>query len=39
MTGFSMYDSKLTDYDIMQATPFGRDPMKELAAGLQCRRA
>ena len=30
--GFSMYDSKLTDYDIMQATPFGRDPMKELAA-------
>lgn len=29
--GFSMYDSKLTDYDIMQATPFGRDPMKELA--------
>jgi alpha-L-fucosidase len=30
--GFSMYDSKLTDYDIMQATPFGRDPMKDLAA-------
>ena len=30
--GFCMYDSKLTDYDIMQATPFGRDPMKELAA-------
>jgi alpha-L-fucosidase len=30
--GFSMFDSKLTDYDIMQATPFGRDPMKELAS-------
>jgi len=30
--GFCMYDSKLTDYDIMQATPFGRDPMKELAS-------
>ncbi|MCX5647113.1 MAG: alpha-L-fucosidase [Phycisphaerae bacterium] len=35
--GFSMYDSKLTDYDIMQATPFGRDPMKELA--LACNQA
>jgi alpha-L-fucosidase len=30
--GFCMYDSKLTDYDIVQATPFGRDPMKELAS-------
>jgi len=30
-----MYDSKLTDYDIMQATPFGRDPMKELSAACQ----
>jgi alpha-L-fucosidase len=30
--GFCMYDSKLTDYDILQATPFGRDPMKELAS-------
>ncbi len=30
--GFCMYDSKLTDYDIMQSTPFGRDPMKELAS-------
>jgi alpha-L-fucosidase len=35
--GFCMYDSKLTDYDIMQATPFGRDPMKELAAA--CNQA
>jgi len=33
--GFSMFDSKLTDYDIVDATPFGRDPMKELAAACQ----
>jgi alpha-L-fucosidase len=33
--GFSMYDSKLTDYDILQRTPFGRDPMKELSAACQ----
>jgi alpha-L-fucosidase len=30
--GFCMFDSKLTDYSITQATPFKRDPMKELAA-------
>jgi len=35
--GFCMYDSKLTDYDIVDATPFGRDPMKELAEA--CRQA
>ncbi len=29
--GFSMYDSALTKYDIIDWTPFGRDPMKELA--------
>lgn len=29
--GFSMFDSKLTDYDIMDATPFKRDVLKELA--------
>jgi len=28
--GFAMYDSKVTDYDIIDATPFGRDPMAEL---------
>ena len=28
--GFAMYDSKVTDYDIMDATQFGRDPMDEL---------
>ncbi|HZO31785.1 MAG TPA: alpha-L-fucosidase [Chloroflexota bacterium] len=29
--GFCMYDSKVTEYDVVDATPFGRDPMKELA--------
>ncbi|HEU5316007.1 MAG TPA: alpha-L-fucosidase [Chloroflexota bacterium] len=30
--GFCLFDTKLTDYNIVKATPFGRDPMKELAA-------
>ena len=30
--GFCMYDSKLTAYDIVDATPYGKDPMKALAA-------
>jgi alpha-L-fucosidase len=29
--GFCMYDSKLTNYDVVDATPFKRDPVKELA--------
>ena len=29
--GFAMYDSKSNDFNIVKATPFGRDPMKELA--------
>lgn len=29
--GFSMFDSKYTDYDIIDATPFKRDIVKELA--------
>jgi alpha-L-fucosidase len=29
--GFAMYDSKVSDYNILDRTPFGRDPMKELA--------
>jgi alpha-L-fucosidase len=29
--GFSMFDTKQTDYSIVKATPFHRDPMKELA--------
>jgi alpha-L-fucosidase len=30
--GFAMYDSKVTDYNIVQQTPFHRDPMAELSA-------
>ncbi len=30
--GFAMYDSDCSDYDIVDATPFKRDPMKELKA-------
>jgi alpha-L-fucosidase len=33
--GFCMYDSAFTDYDIVDATPFRRDPMKELAEACQ----
>lgn len=29
--GFSMWDTKMSDYDIIDATPFGRDILKELA--------
>ncbi len=29
--GFSMFDSKFTDYDIVDATPFKRDIMQELS--------
>jgi len=29
--GFSMFDTKLTDYNIVKATPWHHDPMKELA--------
>jgi alpha-L-fucosidase len=34
--GFCMFDTELTSYNIVDATPFGRDPMKELAA--ECAR-
>jgi alpha-L-fucosidase len=33
--GFAMFDSKVTDWTIKSATPFGRDPLKELAAACQ----
>jgi alpha-L-fucosidase len=33
--GFAMFDSKASRYDIVEATPFGRDPMKELSAACQ----
>ena len=29
--GFCMFDTKYTDYNIVRATPFKRDPLKELA--------
>lgn len=35
--GFAMYDSKVSDYNIVKATPFARDPMKELREA--CRKA
>ena len=30
--GFAMFDSKASDWNIAKASPFGRDPLKELAA-------
>ncbi len=35
--GFAMFGSKVSPYNIVDATPFHRDPMKELAAA--CQRA
>lgn len=29
--GFAIYDSKCSDYNIVKCTPWGKDPMKELA--------
>jgi alpha-L-fucosidase len=34
--GFCLFDSRLTDFDVVDATPFRRDPLKELAEA--CRR-
>ncbi len=34
--GFSMFDTKYSDFDIVDATPFGRDIIKELAD--ECHR-
>ncbi len=34
--GFCLFDSEVTEYDIVAATPFGRDPLKELAE--ECQR-
>jgi len=34
--GFAMFDSRVTAYDIIDATPFDRDPIRELAD--ECRR-
>ena len=30
--GFAMFDSKVSDYNIVKATPYHHDPMKDLAA-------
>ena len=32
-----MFDSKVSDYDIVDRTPFHRDPIRELAQA--CRKA
>jgi len=34
--GFAMFDSKVNNWTIVRATPFARDPLKELAA--ECRK-
>lgn len=34
--GFAMFDSKVDDFNIVKATPFKRDPMRELVAA--CRK-
>lgn len=34
--GFAMFDSKASDWNIAKVSPFGRDPLKELAAA--CKR-
>ena len=33
--GFAMFRSKANSFNIVEATPFGRDPLKELAAACQ----
>ena len=33
--GFAMYHSRVSPYNIVDATPFGRDPMKDLAAACE----
>ncbi|MDR3622133.1 MAG: alpha-L-fucosidase [Paludisphaera borealis] len=33
--GFCMFDSKLTDYDVVDASPYGKDPLKALAEALR----
>lgn len=35
--GFCMFDSKLTDYTVVKATPWHHDPMKDLAR--ECKKA
>lgn len=35
--GFALFDSKVTDYDVIDATPFGRDIIRELEVA--CKKA
>jgi len=35
--GFCMFDSKATDYDIVDATPYGKDVLKPLS--IECKKA
>lgn len=35
--GFAMFDSKVTDFDIVDATPYKKDPMKALAVAVRKR--
>ena len=35
--GFCMFDSKLTDYTVVKATPWHHDPLKDLSA--ECKKA
>ncbi|QEC43816.1 alpha-L-fucosidase [Pseudobacter ginsenosidimutans] len=35
--GFSMYDSKVTSFDMVDATPYGKDPMKPLSEATRKR--
>ena len=34
--GFAMFDTKVSSWNIVQATPYGKDPLKDLAAA--CRK-
>ena len=34
--GFAMFDSKASDWNLVKASPYGRDPLKDLAAA--CRK-
>lgn len=33
--GFAMFDSKVSDFNIVKATPYGKDPMKQLSQAVR----
>ena len=37
--GFAMYDSAVSDYDVVEATPWKRDPMRDAEGGLPAATA